>query len=185
MGFPHKPHPRETVVLSQFFGDADARTLRVGEARRLTSVGASAQDGPGRRHRRRQGSGLRTGGAGFPTGVKWSFMPKEKKKAHYLCVNADESEPGTFKDARSCGDAARAARGFRDCRPTRFARRSSTSISARVHRAVEIMERALAEANAPACSAASRSICIAARAPHLRRRNALMNSIEGNAAIRG
>src|SRR6266850_55131 len=38
------------------------------------------------------------GGAGFPTGLKWSFMPKEKKKAHYLCVNADESEPGTFKD---------------------------------------------------------------------------------------
>jgi NADH-quinone oxidoreductase subunit F len=44
-------------------------------------------------------SGLRgRGGAGFPTGLKWSFMPKEKKKAHYLCVNADESEPGTFKD---------------------------------------------------------------------------------------
>src|SRR5205809_892742 len=44
-------------------------------------------------------SGLRgRGGAGFPTGLKWSFMPKEKKKPHYLCVNADESEPGTFKD---------------------------------------------------------------------------------------
>ena len=44
-------------------------------------------------------SGLRgRGGAGFPTGLKWSFMPKEKKRAHYLCVNADESEPGTFKD---------------------------------------------------------------------------------------
>src|SRR5439155_256632 len=43
--------------------------------------------------------GLRgRGGAGFPTGLKWSFMPKEKHKAHYLCVNADESEPGTFKD---------------------------------------------------------------------------------------
>src|SRR5207244_9427493 len=44
-------------------------------------------------------SGLRgRGGAGFPTGLKWSFMPKEKKRPHYLCVNADESEPGTFKD---------------------------------------------------------------------------------------
>jgi NADH-quinone oxidoreductase subunit F len=44
-------------------------------------------------------SGLRgRGGAGFPTGMKWSFMPKEKTKAHYLCCNADESEPGTFKD---------------------------------------------------------------------------------------
>src|SRR6058998_3546835 len=44
-------------------------------------------------------SGLRgRGGAGFPTGLKWSFMPKQKKRPHYLCVNADESEPGTFKD---------------------------------------------------------------------------------------
>jgi len=38
------------------------------------------------------------GGAGFPTGVKWGFVPKNKDKAHYLLVNADESEPGTFKD---------------------------------------------------------------------------------------
>ena len=45
-------------------------------------------------------SGLRgRGGAGFPTGVKWSFMPKEVgEKPHYLVVNADESEPGTCKD---------------------------------------------------------------------------------------
>ena len=38
------------------------------------------------------------GGAGFPTGLKWSFLPKEKKKIKYLLCNADESEPGTFKD---------------------------------------------------------------------------------------
>ena len=45
-------------------------------------------------------SGLRgRGGAGFPTGLKWSFMPKEVgKRPHYLVVNADESEPGTCKD---------------------------------------------------------------------------------------
>ncbi|MCZ6764554.1 MAG: NADH-quinone oxidoreductase subunit F, partial [Alphaproteobacteria bacterium] len=45
-------------------------------------------------------SGLRgRGGAGFPTGLKWSFMPKEIGDApHYLVVNADESEPGTCKD---------------------------------------------------------------------------------------
>ncbi len=44
-------------------------------------------------------SGLRgRGGAGFPTGVKWSFMPKDNAKPHYLLCNADESEPGTFKD---------------------------------------------------------------------------------------
>lgn len=44
-------------------------------------------------------SGLRgRGGAGFPTGVKWGFVPKDSQKPKYLCCNADESEPGTFKD---------------------------------------------------------------------------------------
>jgi len=44
-------------------------------------------------------SGLRgRGGAGFPTGLKWSFMPKTSDKPCYLVVNADESEPGTCKD---------------------------------------------------------------------------------------
>jgi NADH-quinone oxidoreductase subunit F len=44
-------------------------------------------------------SGLRgRGGAGFPTGLKWSFVPKNSGNPVYLCVNADESEPGTFKD---------------------------------------------------------------------------------------
>ncbi len=44
-------------------------------------------------------SGLRgRGGAGFPTGVKWGFVPKDSPKPKYLICNADESEPGTFKD---------------------------------------------------------------------------------------
>jgi len=44
-------------------------------------------------------SGLRgRGGAGFPTGMKWGFVPKTSGKPIYLCINADESEPGTFKD---------------------------------------------------------------------------------------
>ncbi|MFQ5498659.1 MAG: NADH-quinone oxidoreductase subunit NuoF [Candidatus Zixiibacteriota bacterium] len=44
-------------------------------------------------------SGLRgRGGAGFPTGMKWGFIPKASPKPRYLCCNADESEPGTCKD---------------------------------------------------------------------------------------
>lgn len=44
-------------------------------------------------------SGLKgRGGAGFATGLKWTFMPKEPVRPHYLVVNADESEPGTCKD---------------------------------------------------------------------------------------
>jgi len=46
-----------------------------------------------------KGSGLRgRGGAGFPTGMKWGFIPQGDGKPHYLVVNADESEPGTCKD---------------------------------------------------------------------------------------
>ncbi len=100
MGFPHKPHARETVVLSQYFGDAEARTykgwVKRGGYEALKQVLDMA---PAAVIDLVKESGLRgRGGAGFPTGLKWSFMPKEKKKAHYLCVNADESEPGTFKD---------------------------------------------------------------------------------------
>ncbi len=38
------------------------------------------------------------GGAGFPTGMKWSFVPRTSPKPKYIVVNADESEPGTCKD---------------------------------------------------------------------------------------
>lgn len=44
-------------------------------------------------------SGLRgRGGAGFPTGMKWGFMPKDRQTQRYLVCNSDESEPGTRKD---------------------------------------------------------------------------------------
>ena len=100
MGYPHKPHPKETVVLSQYFGDADARTYagwveRGGYAALTQALGMK----PGEVVDLVKASGLRgRGGAGFPTGLKWSFMPREQTKPHYLCCNADESEPGTFKD---------------------------------------------------------------------------------------
>ena len=100
MGYPHKPHDKETVVLSEYFGDADARTLegwkKRGGYEALRKVLAMQ---PAEVVEVVKESGLRgRGGAGFPTGVKWSFMPREKNKPHYLCCNADESEPGTFKD---------------------------------------------------------------------------------------
>src|SRR6266705_1771775 len=100
MGYPHKPHSKETVVLSQYFGDADARTYK-GWAKRggYQALESARALSPASVVEEVKNSGLRgRGGAGFPTGLKWSFMPKEKKKPHYLCVNADESEPGTFKD---------------------------------------------------------------------------------------
>ncbi|HEX4573594.1 MAG TPA: NADH-quinone oxidoreductase subunit NuoF [Gemmatimonadales bacterium] len=100
MGFPHKPHPRETLVLSQHFGQAEARSYKGWVKRGGYAMLAQARAlEPAKVIDIVKESGLRgRGGAGFPTGLKWSFMPKEKKKPHYLCVNADESEPGTFKD---------------------------------------------------------------------------------------
>jgi NADH-quinone oxidoreductase subunit F len=100
MGFPQKAHPRETTVLSQHFGDPDARTLsgwrNRGGYRALEQALAMT---PAALVQTVKDSGLRgRGGAGFPTGVKWSFMKPGDGKPHYLCCNADESEPGTFKD---------------------------------------------------------------------------------------
>ncbi len=100
MGYPHQPHAKETVVLSQYFGDPEARTYagwvkRGGYEALKTAYGMT----PAALVDLVKESGLRgRGGAGFPTGLKWSFMPREKTKPHYLCCNADESEPGTFKD---------------------------------------------------------------------------------------
>ena len=100
MGFPHQPHQRETTVLSQHFGAKEARTLdgwkKRGGYQALEKALAMA---PADIVNVVKESGLRgRGGAGFPTGMKWSFMKPGDGKPHYLCCNADESEPGTFKD---------------------------------------------------------------------------------------
>src|SRR5512146_392203 len=100
MGYPHTPHARETTVLSKHFGDREAISLdgwkkRGGYAALQQSLGMT----PAEIVTIVKDSGLRgRGGAGFPTGLKWSFMKPGDGKPHYLCCNADESEPGTFKD---------------------------------------------------------------------------------------
>jgi NADH-quinone oxidoreductase subunit F len=100
MGFPHPSHARETPVLSKHFGEEEARTLdgwkkRGGYQALEKALGMAPTDITNIVKE----SGLRgRGGAGFPTGMKWSFMKPGDGKPHYLCCNADESEPGTFKD---------------------------------------------------------------------------------------
>jgi NADH-quinone oxidoreductase subunit F len=100
MGYPHPPHARENTVLSKYFGDADARTLDGWKKRGGYVAFEKALGMPtGDIVNVMKDSGLRgRGGAGFPTGLKWSFMKPGDGKPHYLCCNADESEPGTFKD---------------------------------------------------------------------------------------
>ncbi len=87
-------------VLSQRYDQPDAHTLegynRTGGWEALRTV---LDSDPAARRDVVKDSGLRgRGGAGFPTGLKWSFVPQDTGKPIYLVVNADESEPGTFKD---------------------------------------------------------------------------------------
>ena len=100
MGYPHKSHPRETAILSKHFGDPGARTLDGWKKRGgYKALEQALQMEPSQIVDVVKASGLRgRGGAGFPTGIKWSFMKPGDGKPHYLCCNADESEPGTFKD---------------------------------------------------------------------------------------
>ena len=99
MGYPYS-HEKEVPILSEYFGDPEARTLegwqkRGGYEALKKALGMS----PDAVTEEVKASGLRgRGGAGFPCGLKWSFMPKDSGKPHYLLCNADESEPGTFKD---------------------------------------------------------------------------------------
>ena len=100
MGYPNPSHAKETVVLSKHFGDVGARSF-TGWVERGGYAGLKQALGMTRDAVIDviKASGLRgRGGAGFPTGLKWSFMPKNDGKPHYLLCNADESEPGTFKD---------------------------------------------------------------------------------------
>ena len=99
MAYPYVSD-REVRVISRHFGDPSARTL-VGSKEHggYRALEKALEMAPEAVVDVVKASGLRgRGGAGFPTGLKWSFMPKEKRGPHYLCCNADESEPGTFKD---------------------------------------------------------------------------------------
>jgi NADH-quinone oxidoreductase subunit F len=100
MGYPHPSHPKENPVLSKHFGDPEARTydgwVKRGGYEGLKKVLTMTPEAVVEEIKT---SGLRgRGGAGFPTGLKWSLMPKADGRPHYLVCNADESEPGTFKD---------------------------------------------------------------------------------------
>jgi NADH-quinone oxidoreductase subunit F len=100
--------PLLTPVLTRRWGSPDSWKLSVYEqaggyaALRKALVGRGAGEGPAHPDQLVQlvkDSGLRgRGGAGFPAGMKWGFMPAGDDKPHYVVVNADESEPGTCKD---------------------------------------------------------------------------------------
>ena len=88
------------IVLMRNFGHADSHTLAVYRAHGGYAAWDKARqmEPPAIVEEVKQSNLRGLGGAGFPTGVKWGFIPKNHTGPVYLVVNADEGEPGTFKD---------------------------------------------------------------------------------------
>ncbi len=92
-------HPDEVKVISRRFGTGAADIEKYIAQDGYKAVQMALENGPAWIIDTMKASGLRgRGGAGFPTGMKWSFVPKESAKPKYVLVNGDESEPGTCKD---------------------------------------------------------------------------------------
>jgi NADH-quinone oxidoreductase subunit F len=89
-----------TPVLSAHWDEADSFTIAAYKRNGgYTAIAKALEMQPDEVIQLVKDSGLRgRGGAGFPTGNKWGFIPQGDNKEHYLVVNADESEPGTCKD---------------------------------------------------------------------------------------
>jgi NADH-quinone oxidoreductase subunit F len=92
-------HPDEVKVVSKRFGQGAADIDRYLALDGYKAVQKALGMTPDAIIGEIKTSGLRgRGGAGFPTGMKWSFVPKDSPKAKYILCNGDESEPGTCKD---------------------------------------------------------------------------------------
>ena len=92
-------HPDEVKLLSSRFGKGATDIDKYIELDGYKAVRKAIEMGPEGIIAEMKASNLRgRGGAGFPTGMKWSFVPKQSAKPKYVLVNGDESEPGTCKD---------------------------------------------------------------------------------------
>jgi NADH-quinone oxidoreductase subunit F len=92
-------HPDEVRVVSSRFGKGAASIEKYLELDGYNALQKALKLKPEEIVNEVKASSLRgRGGAGFPTGMKWSFVPKEASKPKYILVNGDESEPGTCKD---------------------------------------------------------------------------------------
>jgi NADH-quinone oxidoreductase subunit F len=92
-------HPEEVKVISRRWGQGAADIDKYIELGGYSAIRKCLENGPEWVINEMKASGLRgRGGAGFPTGMKWSFVPKQSEKPKYVLVNGDESEPGTCKD---------------------------------------------------------------------------------------
>src|SRR5258708_11143095 len=92
-------HPDEVKIVSRRFGRGAAAIEKYIELGGYQAAKKCLAQGADWIVNEMKASNLRgRGGAGFPTGMKWSFVPKQSAKPKYVLVNGDESEPGTCKD---------------------------------------------------------------------------------------
>src|SRR5208283_2240470 len=144
----NQPSPLETKVLSRRFGmpnSASIDTYLATEGYQAFRKAAGMK--PAEIVEEMKISNLRgRGGAGFPTGMKWSFVPRTSPKPKYIVVNADESEPGTCKDRLLMeNDPRQLIEGMLIAARVVGAARGYIYIRGEYRYLIEIVDRALAE----------------------------------------
>ncbi|HEY1203577.1 MAG: NADH-quinone oxidoreductase subunit NuoF [Bryobacteraceae bacterium] len=147
----NEPSPLEVKVLTRRFGLRDSASLSTYLATDgYTALRKAIEMTPERILDELKASGLRgRGGAGFPTGMKWSFVPRDSAKPKYIVVNADESEPGTCKDRLLIEyDPHQLIEGMLIAARVVGAARGYIYIRGEYRYLIDIMDRALAEAYA-------------------------------------
>src|SRR5216683_1866182 len=145
----NEPSPLEVKVLTRRFGMPDCASI----ATYLATDGYKGYEKarsmkPEEIIEEVKSSGLRgRGGAGFPTGMKWSFVPRTSPKPKYIVVNADESEPGTCKDRVLIeNDPHQLIEGVLIAARTVDARAGYVYIRGEYRYLIDIMDMAIAEA---------------------------------------
>ncbi len=147
----NEPHPDEVRIISKRFGRPDSASIGTyladeGYQAFLKAIDMTPEQIIGELKL----SNLRgRGGAGFPTGLKWSFIPRDNPKPKYVVVNADESEPGTCKDRLLMqNDPHQLIEGCLIAARTIGCKLGYIYIRGEYRYLIEIMDKALAEAYA-------------------------------------
>ncbi|HYL47636.1 MAG TPA: NADH-quinone oxidoreductase subunit NuoF [Candidatus Limnocylindrales bacterium] len=151
-GAVHERNPAEVPVISRRFGIPDSKKIDVYLAHEGYQALEKAlkQMTPEQIVEEMKKSNLRgRGGAGFPAGMKWSFVPKDPNKQKYILANCDESEPGTCKDRPLLEmDPHQLIEGMVIAGKAVGASRGYAYIRGEYRYVIDIMEAAIAEAYA-------------------------------------
>src|ERR1700690_3738624 len=147
----NEPSPLEVKVLTRRFALPNSASIATYLATEgYVALRKALEMGPEAIIEELKASSLRgRGGAGFPTGLKWSFVPRTSPKPKYIMVNADESEPGTCKDRLLIEyDPHQLIEGMLIAARVVGAARGYIYIRGEYRYLIDIMDRAIAEAYA-------------------------------------